>query len=347
VRGQQRVAALICLAAACYPDPDTLRSRADPGGADGSAAPAANDGSPEKTDSNNAGSDGPGANPTDTGGSTQTAAEACAAYANANVVALNRCSPLVVQLLYGSLAVAQQRFRLLCRYAELPGSNFPRRPVEPCLAALRSLSCDDLFESGVPAACQAPGDYSLGTRCIGDDQCQSGFCDLSTPEGACGRCARPPGVGQPCSNGGVCASGLLCAASGTCAAPANLGGACGEAQPCRESLACPQGTCTRKGAPGAPCNVQEDCDLVNGVACNPSTRICIPLRVSMSCGFAPDGALVLCPAAGFCQALLGTCVPAAADGAACDDDAGPNCTQPATCTSGVCRLPPYDPICVR
>jgi hypothetical protein len=126
-----------------------------------------------------------------------------------------------------------------------------------------------------------------------------------------------------------------------------LGGACSPAQPCRESLACLDGTCRRKGAPGAPCTEQTDCDLINGAACNPATRRCIAYRVGGTCGFAPDGSAVFCAGAGFCQAAQRTCTPPAVDGAPCDDIVGPNCMLPATCTFGVCRLPPYDASCVR
>jgi hypothetical protein len=287
------------------------------------------------------------ADATDAGGITETVAEACAAYADATVGALVRCSPIFLQMLYGSPAVAQQRMRLLCRYAELPGSNFPRRPVGPCLAAMRTFPCADYFDGLLPAACLAPGDYPAGSRCIDGGQCQSGFCDLSAPAGGCGQCARAPQAGEPCAAGQLCGVGLRCTNSRICRARGDLGSTCAGGEPCRETLACLGGSCARKGAPGAACAAQVDCDMPNGVACNPNTRQCISFRLGPSCGVAPDGSAVFCQAAGTCREGQGPCDPAAADGESCDPNFGPNCMLPATCLEGRCQLPPYDARCVR
>jgi hypothetical protein len=39
------------------------------------------------------------------------------------------------------------------------------------------------------------------------------------------------------------------------------------------------------------------------------------------------------------------CVPAAADGAACNEERGPDCVFPASCTNGTCRLPSPNRAC--
>jgi len=277
----------------------------------------------------------------------QTAAEACAAYADTNVATLARCSPLLLQMLYGTQAVAQQRLRLLCRYAELAGSNFPPRPVERCLEATRALSCDDFFDNRTPSACQAPGDYQAGTRCISGDQCQTQFCDLTNPDGPCGRCATLPGNNEPCRQGRFCRPGLLCSEAGTCAQPGDVGDLCSDEEPCRQILTCINASCSRKQAPGALCSGRVDCDETNGSVCNPNTFECIAYTAGSTCGVATNGAATFCQAAGTCNSAQGTCTPPAADGAACNDMTGPLCMLPATCLGGFCRLPPYDATCVR
>jgi hypothetical protein len=335
-------------AAGCFPDADKLRARATPGGTGGMGG-GSSDGAADSGGDGMGGTGGTGGmgGTGGTGGNMQSAAEACAAYADANVATLARCSPLLVQMLYGTEMVARQRLKLLCRYAELAGSKFPPRPVQSCLDATRALSCDDFFDNRIPLACQSPGDYLAGTRCISGDQCQTGFCDLTTPDGACGRCATLPGVGEPCRQGRFCRPGLLCSLRGACATPGNENDACSDQQPCRLFLTCFGGTCIRKQAPGAACNGRVDCDEANGSFCNTNISQCIRFTAGTSCGIGQNGAAAFCQAAGTCDSTTGTCSPAATDGAACSDDTGPLCMVPASCTGGICRLPPFDASCVR
>jgi hypothetical protein len=60
-----------------------------------------------------------------------------------------------------------------------------------------------------------------------------------------------------------------------------------------------------------------------------------------ACGII-NAKFVSCAANGKCRPganpLQGTCVAAAADGAPCDETAGPLCTPPAICVSGLCKL---------
>jgi hypothetical protein len=344
-------------AGGCFPDAEKLRARDNPGvGGIGGGNPT--DGAADRGGDGMAGAGGSGgaggtggtggsSGTGGTGGNMQSAAEACAAYADANIATLARCSPLLMQILYGTQAVAQQRAKLLCRYAELPGSNFPRRPVQPCLDATRALSCDDFFDNRIPAACQAPGDYPAGTRCIGGDQCQTGFCDLSVPDGNCGRCATLPGEGEPCRQGRFCQPGLLCSEAGSCAVPLDVGELCSNEEPCRRILTCLNATCIRKQAPGAFCTDRVDCDEANGSFCNPNTFECVGYTAGSTCGPPMNGTATFCQAAGTCNSTQGSCTPAASDGSACSDANGPLCMLPASCVGGVCRLPPYDATCVR
>jgi hypothetical protein len=350
----------IAAAAACFPDPDKLRTGGvNPTGTGGAAggtgggADGSTDGTGDGAGSGGAGGTGGmggtggtgGGGTGGTGGSTQTKAEACAAYADATATALNRCSAGMLQVLYGSLAMAQQRLRLLCRYAELAGANYPKRPVEPCLAALGTLACNDFFDDRVPVVCDAAGDYPATTRCTSGDQCQSYFCDLSMPSGVCGTCQNLPGAGQPCYQGSFCQRRLLCSDTGTCAVPGELNTACDEDRPCRGTLVCNGGLCLRKGVVGDLCSSRGDCDEPGGAICNPNTARCAAYRVGTTCGVGGDAVVTICPSSGFCN--QGSCTPAAADGATCDDNTGPLCLSPARCVEGTCQLPVYQPSCVR
>jgi hypothetical protein len=282
-----------------------------------------------------------------TGGSMQTKAEACAAWADATVGALARCSPSFLQLLYGTREVALQRVKLLCRYLELPGVNFPRRPVEPCVAALSTIRCDDYLDDRIPAACAAVGDYRDGSRCIAGNQCASLFCEATG--GACGSCRQLPGAGQGCLQNRFCATGLVCAPNVSCVVPGELEQNCDvDRQPCRGTLICSfDDTCQPRGHVGSFCVERADCDEAAGAFCNTNLTECVPYRLGTSCGVsAQDGSITGCQATGFCQ-TGGTCLASAADGAACNDTTGPLCMPPATCAGGTCQLPPYNATCVN
>jgi hypothetical protein len=91
--------------------------------------------------------------------------------------------------------------------------------------------------------------------------------------------------------------------------------------------------------------VVKDCDAAKGLYCDPTTRVCALATFAAAgapCGYV-NGAFVGCAAAGHCKlataSLMGTCLAAAADGAACDITNGPECTSPAQCIGSVCKLP--------
>lgn len=367
----------VAFVAACFPDPNKLRFDAGapnpglggvgggqanldaslPGAADGAVTQPGRGGAGGTVAGTGGAAGGTGGAAGDAGGPRvdampdapgPSAMEACNAYADATVDMMNRCAPLLVQLLYGTQATAQQRLRLLCRFLDVPGVNFPKRPIGPCLQALRVFSCADWFDNRTPIECQAPGDYPAGTPCTVGDQCQSSYCDLTTPVAGCGQCAPPlPAAGGACFQGQYCAAGLVCAPNLTCVELRDLGAACNINQPCRASLVCRGGFCARRGAPGAVCATRADCDEAGGAICNPNMGVCVPYRVGMPCGVQADGSGTICPAAGTCQPLTRTCQPAAAEGAACDQTNGPNCLNPAACVNGTCQLPVINPACRR
>jgi hypothetical protein len=91
--------------------------------------------------------------------------------------------------------------------------------------------------------------------------------------------------------------------------------------------------------------VVKDCDNTQGLYCDPATRLCKLVTFASpggSCGVV-NGAFVACSGGGRCKtagaSLMGTCLAPAADGAACDTTAGPDCLPPAQCVGSVCKLP--------
>ncbi len=355
-------------ALACFPDADKLRAvgvnptgtgGGGPGGssgADGSSSDGTGDGAGTGgaggaggaggSTGGAGGTGGGGTGGTGGTGGMQTKAQACAAYADASAAVMARCAPVLLQVVYGSEAMAKQRLRLLCRYVDLPGANFPKRPVAPCVAAMGALSCEDFFDDRIPAACQAAGDYAAGARCTGGDQCQSGFCDVAMPSGVCGTCQILPAAGASCYQGVFCRRGLLCSPSGICAAPGELGADCDDNKPCRQTLYCYSGSCSHKGEAGGLCFDRADCDETKGAICNTNTNTCVSYRAGTTCGIGQDGTATACTASGFCL-NTGACLPPSGENGNCDDENGPQCLSPARCVSGTCKFPPYEPTCVQ
>jgi hypothetical protein len=108
---------------------------------------------------------------------------------------------------------------------------------------------------------------------------------------------------------------------------------------------CTGGSCVAPAGAGMPCDpVARNCDQTQGLYCHPMTRVCTAatfVGAGGSCGLV-NNAYVGCSASGHCKitaGLMGTCLAAAADGAACDSTAGPDCTPPAQCVAAVCKLP--------
>jgi hypothetical protein len=97
---------------------------------------------------------------------------------------------------------------------------------------------------------------------------------------------------------------------------------------------------------GMTCDpVLKDCDTTQGLYCVTATKVCAQATFAgagQPCGVV-NGAYVGCAAGGHCKlgvgSLMGSCLAAAADGAACDSVAGPTCLAPAQCISSVCKLP--------
>ncbi len=326
---------------------------------------------------------------TGSGGSTTAGTKACADEAAALCTLRDKCLPgFEIPKLYGTLAACQSRAAQTCLNAlDAKGQANTPTHVEACAAAYPSESCADLFDTTPVAACVPPaGTLATGAACGASGQCASTYCAI-TSTAVCGTCQPLPVAGAPCEAQADCGRDLACATSnvagdggvptsGTCAAWVDTGGAClTGVMPCKEGLSCvgdvpammTMGTCQTAGsAVGAACQTSRKtvAGCADGYACiapagangmGTCQAIQLVAKGAM-CGNigTPVTSVAQCKASGLCQKAAptdatGTCVAAAADGAACDNDPaiGPPCLVPAKCvvpagspgTAGTCTVP--------
>ena len=277
---------------------------------------------------------------------------ACSALGEAYCAKLGDCAKVLVDVIWGDVVACRARLKAAC-LTTLSSSGVHETPAmtSSCARDLGAASCASVLAKDVVASCvPAPGDVVDGKACGDDEQCKSGFC--ATPAGSiCGTCAPQPKPGDSCVSG-QCGRALECV-SGSCRKPGKLGEACDKtSQPCEAGLSCFSGKCVAGGKAGASCDTNEStapsCDGTAGVFCSP-THVCQTLkegRPGDACGYdVASGSFTICTAAATCRTgaggLTGTCIAAAADGAACNADGktGPGCTSPAKCVAGVCKLP--------
>ncbi len=242
-------------------------------------------------------------------------------------------------------------------------------------------------DNPVTACVPPAGTLATGTACGASAQCASSYCAVTSTtvcgtcqplpaagaacqmQADCGRdlaCATPTvAVGDAGIPAPKCAA--FVASAGTC-----LTGY----QPCQAGLSCvgddeatmKTGTCQTSGATvGAACDgtrkTAPGCFADMGLVCIPTAKgsavgTCQNIQIvsaSATCGAigsAPITGFAVCGAGGLCKKAAptdvnGTCVAAAADGAACDSDPtkGPPCLAPAKCvssgsgTAGTCTPP--------
>jgi hypothetical protein len=341
-----RTAALLCLLGGCFPDADNLRPRAGGPPTGGPPVDAAIGGvGAAGGTAGTAGAGGMGGGPGGAGGAmggaggtsgmggtggappTPGRAEACAEWALATAMKNFTCAPFLSALRYGTPQSYANRLRFFCGLFDLPGATFPAIPYKPCGDALAAMTCEEWFDGVTPPACDTTGTLPEGAVCATGVQCSTDLCNLGND--LCGTCIKAPGPNQRCHQGN-CAEGLVCNPNDTCVAPGALGAACDPNTPCRGSLGCNGGRCARLAAVGAACNGEDSCDLYNGALCA-STMTCVAVAIGPNCGMRPDGTILACGARGTCRPDR-TCLPAAADGAACSTGMeGPQCIWPAVC----------------
>jgi hypothetical protein len=274
--------------------------------------------------------------------------ERCEAYATVYCDRLAACAPRDIEYTFGDVATCRLRSRLSCTLAaSAPGSGLTVAAAMGCVSALSSATCDDVLDHMLPA-CRFAGRLAIDAPCGAHAQCGSGHCRI--PDGAtCGLCAPLGADGAECESDEACQPQLLCSEVGRCAPAATDGEFCNERRPCRRlSLYCGavDRTCHRPRGEGETCNVfgpapVTPCDF--GLSCRRSTADsrCVRPQVALA-GEACERLLISCGGSASC--LDGTCQAPGADGGRCTlspQGDGPGCLYPATCSSGMCRLPDY------
>jgi hypothetical protein len=294
-----------------------------------------------------------------------TATQACQDVAHARCARLAACSSTNLQVRFGDEASCEAREKVNCASSlAAPGNGSSPTHIEACAQTLPTWDCTSYLNGrNVPTACQQQtGALTDGATCAFSGQCQSGFCAVA-PGAACGSCAAQPALGASCAMLTTCGPGVDCTVdTQECVVVAAMGEACGKGAPCGTGLSCvgatttASGTCQTSGEQaGLACDSSQvtgpSCDRNSGFVCNSKAKQCAP--VVLASGGQPCGDVSMqnspCAGNGLCVgasgATPGTCVAAAADGAACDLEKGPPCQQLARCiatsdggTSGTCRV---------
>ncbi len=275
---------------------------------------------------------------------------------------------------YGDQNTCLAREKLSCvnALAAKDTGNTPTR-VETCNAALKTESCADFFAGNTPPACVNAGTLADSSACAFAGQCTSSYC-TGLDNAACGTCGEPLATAADCSNGGTCARGQTCYTTTganpttTCLTEGGAGASCSRTAPCGTGFTCvgavfagmnpTPGSCMADGTTaGAACDptarTGAGCERAIGLFCNTMSKTCTTVTYAAdgaACGEGTDGNLTDC-AGGNCYGstngampTMGTCKANAADGAACDTSAGPDCLAPARCvtasgsTAGTCML---------
>jgi hypothetical protein len=303
--------------------------------------------------------------------SPPTNAEACMDRATAQCALIEKCRPVSIETNYGTLAACVSGLQENCENSlSAKGNGNDAVFTEACAQAIPTWSCED-FANNVnpPTACaQKTGTLKANAACAFPGQCESGFCAISA-NAQCGTCKDPPAKGDSCADLTTCGTGFVCAAVvQTCTPFVAKGGKCGSGAPCGYELsgvgvdakAGIQGTCQESVLKeGAACDATlktgPSCDIGAGLTCNTSSLTCEKASIALTgkpCGKVNDQE-ALCAAGGTCTAatgMAGTCIAAAKEGEACDENGGTGCVSPERCvgfsvgggSSGKCQFASAD-----
>jgi hypothetical protein len=293
-----------------------------------------------------------------------SAEQACTDLAAARCKQLDACGANLIAVRFSDLATCLSREHSACM-ASLTATATAATPetTEQCTLALPDEACSDFLNNNTPGACQAPpGPGALGAACVFNGQCASQFCGIGK-NAACGTCQDKPAAGDSCSDLSGCGPGLKCVHQGTVCADVNTtsGESCDKDNPCGAGYSCvgavaatmTAGTCQLAvSSVGAPCDPKKKlgpgCDPNLGLVCDAQASVCVAIQF-VEPGATCDSAEHVCSSGASCVIpmgqSIGTCVPAAADGAACDTVAGPDCMNLSRCvvsggagTAGICAM---------
>lgn len=282
----------------------------------------------------------------DTENVSVSAETACNDVATALCEKIESCASLLSKVVYADKETCIARNKINCVSSfDAPGTSATPSRASQCARDAKSASCDDLLGRTPPESCRTlPGTLDDGAACGHDAQCKNKLCRLADSS-SCGACSSLGGPGATCERDDECDYGASCV-GGKCATRGKVGAACSDSAPCLATLTCVGGVCAAPLTAGAPCTFKASenaCDQINGYYCHPKTNVCTAFGTAPpggQCEFTADKAVV-CTASDCKRASgeqTGSCIAPAADGAACDDAAGPKCMAPARCTKGVCTI---------
>jgi hypothetical protein len=254
---------------------------------------------------------------------------------------IDACAPSLVKLLWGSAKTCAERLRISCLDDSM-ASGAMGTPADfvACANTVRGATCDAILNNAV--SCPNKGTLANGVACGANGQCGSGNC-RKAGDATCGACGPRSTAGGACRENEDCEKGLLCKSS-LCLTPVDLGGACDARRPCRAPHYCKAGVCAAAGTGGDPCTTEDSCQTWNGFFCNTTAKVCQRFNSAgggETCGLTTNPA-TFCGGAGDCRpnALSGVCQAPAKDGEPCGSTAqNRKCLTPATCVSGVCKVP--------
>lgn len=288
------------------------------------------------------------------GGGGATAGEACDQYAKAYCSRYEACAPALMTMIYGSADMCIKRLKPVCIEAlGLQGTTKTPEFASQCAAALSNYACSSLVVREYPDECKPqPGPRQEGESCGEEGQCATRYCKYEAAQG-CGVCRNRASAGGICQVDSDCNAGLACTKDGKCVPYGAIEAACNAGDmPCAPGLSCmgaagtATGKCQKARSGGEECEIaattKPGCDLLQGLYCT-LTGICKKAQFAgtgEACG-AITGGYALCSASGKCSpaGAVGTCLAAAADGDACDSEAGPYCMPLAQCIEKTCTPP--------
>jgi hypothetical protein len=220
-----------------------------------------------------------------------------------------------------------------------------------CADLVEPAACDDVFRGTVPAggACVTAVECADGGRCLEPDTCTVaccvGTCEAVGAPIAIGGACDFPFSSTPCVEGAFCANDR------TCTARRLVGAACeGAADECLEPAVClyrPDGsgeTCTVISTePGAACipGANFGCGRADET-CNATTSLC----TKRAAPGAPCQTYGDCVGYAYCDAAVGTCKLRPTLGQACDNNTDAWCVGGLICPNGVCAEPAPGAACV-
>ena len=204
-----------------------------------------------------------------------------------------------------------------------------------------TIACNDFFDDRDrrPPA-RRPGTTPPAPAAPAATSASPGSATSPSARATAASAAALPGAGQPCHQGRFCAPrSALLERPAPARRRASWTPTCDASKPCRYTLVCNGGHLPRARGRPAPSarprrlrRVQRRRSATPTPACASAhawAPPCGPPRTARPSPSAPPPA----------PATAGTCQPAAADGAACDDNNGPFCMTPASCLGGTCQLP--------